>query len=288
MVFRMSAAAKGGARFPLKLDQLGTAARSPARDDASLVASRTAFSVSQVQGGAVPAPQRTHLAAPVGLGLDSADVRRKMVQRLALSGVRHSGLLKAMEAVARHEFLDSGLVAQAYEDTSLPIGHGQTISKPSTVARLIELLLEGASAREKGHLGRVLEIGTGCGYQAAVLSQLSRFVISVERVKPLHDRARVALGAVCAPDVLRLVYGDGLLGHPPNAPYDSIVAAAGGSELPQTWLDQLAPGGRLVMPLHRPGTESQMLVVADRTEHGIRRSEFEAVKFVPLKSGLIA
>ena len=223
---------------------------------------------------------------PAGLGLDSADVRERMVQRLRQRGVCHDGLLGAMAAVPRHQFLDAALVAQAYEDTSLPIGHGQTISKPSVVARMIELLLDGASARQSASLGRVLEIGTGCGYQAAVLSLLGRFVVSMERIKPLHDKARTLIGVARA-DHLRLVFGDGTLGHAPNAPYDSIIAAAGGDALPKAWLEQLAPGGRLVVPMRQPGDERQVLVVVDRTEQGIQQSVHESVNFVPLKSGLI-
>ena len=223
--------------------------------------------------------------APSGLGLDSSDVRRRMVQRLQTSGVGNAALLSAMAAVPRHVFVDPALVTQAYEDTSLPIGHGQTISKPSVVARMIELLLEGALARESKSLGRVLEIGTGCGYQAALLCLLARQVISVERIKPLHDKARELLAPLRA-DNVRLVYGDGMLGHPPNAPYDSIIAAAGGDALPQAWLDQLALGGRLVSPLRRPGSSHQVLVVVDRNEQGFKHSVHETVNFVPLKSGL--
>ncbi len=224
---------------------------------------------------------------PAGLGLDSADVRRRMVERLAAGGVRDAGVLAAFAAVARHHFVDAALVTQAYEDTSLPIGHGQTISKPSVVARMLELLMQGAHARASRSLGRVLEIGTGCGYQAALLSRLARHVVSVERLKPLHDKAR-ALLATSREVHLRLVYGDGMRGHAPNAPYDSIVAAAGGEALPPAWLEQLAIGGRLVAPLHEPGSARQVLVVVDRTEQGWTHGVHEAVKFVPLKSGLVA
>ena len=189
-----------------------------------------------------------------------------------------------MLAVPRHQFVDSALATQAYEDTSLPIGLGQTISKPSVVARMLSVLHEGASARASGHLGRVLEIGTGCGYQTALLAQMARRVLSVERLKPLHDKARSNLAEQRASHV-RLVYGDGRLGHPPNTPYDSIVAAAGGSDLPQAWLDQLADGGRLVAPMQTSAGAGQVLVVVDRTGTEFRRSVHEAVHFVPLKSG---
>ena len=219
--------------------------------------------------------------------MDSDDVRARMVARLRAAGVVHEAVLNAMARVPRHRFVDTALVTQAYEDTSLPIGHGQTISKPSVVARMIELLCGGVNAHRNGQLGRVLEIGTGCGYQAAVLASLALQVVSVERLKALHEKARELL-APMRPDHLRLVYGDGMLGHPPSAPYDSIIAAAGGDAVPQTWLDQLAIGGRLVSPVRRPGTQQQVLVVVDRTACGFKHLVFEAVHFVPLKSGLVA
>jgi protein-L-isoaspartate(D-aspartate) O-methyltransferase len=209
-----------------------------------------------------------------------------MAQRLRSTGVTNELVLQAMAQVPRHMFVDAALVIQAYEDTSLPIGHGQTISKPSVVARMIELLMGGALARKSGSLGRVLEIGTGCGYQAAVLSQIAKQVVSVERLKPLHDKARELLSPL-RPANLRLVYGDGMRGHPPNAPYDSIIAAAGGNTLPPAWLEQLSVGGRLVTPQRLAGSERQVLVVVDRTEKGFDRAEFETVHFVPLKSGLV-
>jgi len=155
--------------------------------------------------------------------------------------------------VPRHLFVDPALATQAYEDTSLPIGHGQTISKPSVVARMLELLFGAERARAAGDLGAVLEIGTGCGYQAALLSLLGKRVVSVERLKPLHDKARELL-APLRNSRLRLVFDDGMRGHPPGAPYDSIIAAAGGDEIPPAWLDQLAVGGRLVSPVQQRRT----------------------------------
>ena len=226
------------------------------------------------------------LVASSGVGLDSADVRRRMTARLRAAGVADEAVLRAMASVPRHLFVDSALIAQAYEDTSLPIGHGQTISKPSVVARMIELLMSGAEARRHGSLGRALEIGTGCGYQAAVLAVLARQVYSIERLKPLHDKARALLAPLRPPN-LRLVHGDGMLGHPPNAPYDSIIAAAGGDALPAAWLEQLAIGGRLVSPVREAGSQRQVLVVVDRTDRGCERWICEAVNFVPLKSGLV-
>ena len=230
---------------------------------------------------AVDAQRRT---APTGIGLDSAGVRARMVNRLRAEGLRAEPVLQALATVPRHLFVDPALVAQAYEDTSLPIGLGQTISKPSVVGRMIELLLAAPGRPGATGLGRVLEIGTGCGYQAALLSTLARQVVSIERLKPLHDKARERL-APLRRDNLRLVYGDGRLGHAPLAPYDTIIAAAGGDDLPNAWLEQLAVGGRLVAPMQaEPGR--QVLMVVDRSETGYTRQAHEAVQFVPLKSGV--
>ena len=193
-------------------------------------------------------------------------------------------MLDAFARVERHHFVDSALAAQAYEDTSLPIGLSQTISKPSVVARMLVLLFGGTNAQQQGHLGRVLEIGTGCGYQAALLALLARGVVSIERLKGLHDKARANLDGRRVAD-LRLVYGDGRLGHAPRAPYDSLIAAAGGEDLPPAWLEQLAVGGRLVAPLHDPARGGQVLLVVDKRPEGLVRQWHDAVHFVPLKSG---
>ena len=278
----MSAPPQRGAKFPLRLDQLKPASKRLSAADAA--------TPRQATPPATPlrptAASARAAAVPSGLGLDSADVRKQMVQRLRAAGLSSVAVLDALATVPRHRFVDAALVTQAYEDTSLPIGHGQTISKPSVVARMIELLMSGANARGPGGLGKVLEIGTGCGYQAAVLSLLAHSVISIERLKPLHDKARELLAPMRS-NRLRLVYGDGMLGHPPNAPYDSIIAAAGGVALPAAWLEQLAVGGRLVSPVQQPDSGHQMLVVVDRTEHGYEHRVHEAVNFVPLKSGLV-
>lgn len=230
------------------------------------------------------AEQAARLSPSSGLGLDSAAVRQRMVDRLRANGIRHEGLLQAFAAVERHRFVDTALATQAYEDTSLPIGLQQTISKPSVVARMLALLLEGQTARDQGHLGRVLEIGTGCGYQAALLARLSRSVVSIERLAPLHDKARSHLAQQAFGDV-RLLHADGQLGHAPRAPYQSIVAAAGGDALPQAWLDQLAVGGRLVAPMHDAAHGGQVLMVVDRRPAGLVTQVHDAVHFVPLKSG---
>lgn len=229
------------------------------------------------------ARDRAQAQSPSGLGLDSEHVRARMVERLRRDGLSDSRVIAALLAVPRHAFVDSALVQQAYEDTSLPIGLGQTISKPSVVARMLELVLAG---RPPDARPRVLEIGTGCGYQAAVIAQLARSVVSIERLKPLHDKARAHLAPLALSN-LRLVYGDGRLGHAPNAPYDAIVSAAGGADVPAAWLDQLAVGGRLVAPMADARGAGQVLVVIDRVDDGsLRRSIHEAVRFVPLESGL--
>jgi protein-L-isoaspartate(D-aspartate) O-methyltransferase len=203
-----------------------------------------------------------------------------MVRKLEAHGIRHAGVLAAMRQVERHRFVDTALANQAYEDTSLPIGLGQTISKPSVVARMIELLCHD----RPGKLGRVLEIGTGCGYQAAVLSQVASEVYSMERLRGLHERARENLRAFRISN-LHLLFGDGMLGFAKGAPYAAIIAAAGGNDIPDAWLEQLAVGGRLVAP-SVTASGSQNLVVVDKTTRGLVRTELEAVHFVPLKSGI--
>lgn len=214
---------------------------------------------------------------------DFRAVRRDMVNRLARAGIADATVLAAMDDIERHRFVDSALQGQAYKETSLPIGLGQTISKPGVVARMIELLRNGAT----GKLGRVLEVGTGCGYQAAVLSQVASEVYSLERLRGLHDRARENLRTLRLPNV-HLMFGDGMAGYPKGAPYAGIIAAAGGSAVPAAWTDQLAVGGRLVAPVagHPGGPPGQALIVIDRTPRGLQQTIFEAVHFVPLKSGV--
>ncbi len=221
---------------------------------------------------------------PSGFGLDSDAVRSALVERLRRELGAHDAVCRALLAVPRHCFVDSALAPQAYEDTSLPIGLQQTISKPSVVARMLSLLHEGASARATGRLGRVLEIGTGCGYQTALLALLGSRVVSIERLQALHLKARAQLDALQVAGV-RLIWGDGRLGHAPNAPYDSIVAAAGGDALPPAWLAQLADGGRLVAPVAGAGG-TQVLLVVDRRGDELLRTLQESVRFVPLESGV--
>lgn len=242
--------------------------------------------IKKVASGAQPvraaAPKASELQ-PRGLGLDSHAVRSHMVAKLAAQGIADPQVLAAMGSVERHRFVDSALVNQAYEDTSLPIGLGQTISKPSVVARMVELLLAGRPQAAL-KLGRVLEIGTGCGYQAAVLSQVATEVYSIERLRGLHDKARDNLRPLRLPNV-HLLFGDGMLGFPKGAPYAGIISAAGGDAVPQAWIDQLAPGGRIVAPSVMPGG-AQALVVLEKTTREVKRTVLETVHFVPLKSGI--
>ena len=206
-----------------------------------------------------------------------------MVLKLAAQGVTDPGVLAAMGAVQRDRFVDSALVNQAYEDTSLPIGLGQTISKPSVVARMIELLLGGRDAGS-ARLGRVLEIGTGCGYQAAVLSHLCKEVYSIERLRGLHEKARDNLRDFRLANV-HLLFGDGMIGYAKGAPYAGIIAAAGGEAVPQAWIDQLATGARIIAPTRTAGGQ-QALVVLEKTAGELKQTILETVHFVPLKSGI--
>ena len=232
---------------------------------------------------AVKVPQRPGNAVPAGIGLDSQAVRTRMVAKLAAEGIRDPLVLAAMGRVERHRFVDSALVNQAYEDTSLPIGLGQTISKPSVVARMIEILL-GGKRDAQGRLGRVLEIGTGCGYQAAVLGCVASEVYSVERLRGLHDKARENLRLLRLPNV-HLLFGDGMVGYARGAPYAGIIAAAGGEAIPQAWIDQLAPGGRIIAPMVTAGGR-QSLTLLEKSGSHVQQSVLEAVHFVPLKSGI--
>ena len=213
-------------------------------------------------------------------GLVSARVRNRMVERVRELGVRDMRVLEALRTVPRHLFVDEALASRAYEDTALPIGHGQTISQPYIVARTAELALEGLMDARSA---RVLEVGTGCGYAAAVLAQLFGEVVSVERLRALHERARENLRPLRLSNV-RLILGDGALGVSAAAPYECIVAAAAGDEIPRAWIDQLKVGGRIVAPL---GTWNQQLTIAVKdASGGVQKSRKEPVRFVPLRGGI--
>jgi protein-L-isoaspartate(D-aspartate) O-methyltransferase len=211
----------------------------------------------------------------------SPAVRKAMVERIAKQGVKDAKVLAAMEAVQRHLFMEPGLASQAYIDASLPIGYHQTISQPYIVARMIEVM---RNNKNGGVLNRVLEIGTGCGYQAAVLSLVAKDVYSIERIKPLHELAKTNLRPMRIANI-RLHYGDGMLGLPQVAPFDGIILAAAGLEVPQALLEQLTIGGRLVAPV---GARHQVMQLIERV------SQFEWISttledchFVPLRAGTV-
>ncbi|MDR3385162.1 protein-L-isoaspartate(D-aspartate) O-methyltransferase, partial [Cupriavidus basilensis] len=235
---------------------------------------------------------RASAATAGGGGMASERARGALAARLRAAGIRDDRVLDAIATIPRHLFVEPGLSSQAYEDAALPIGHQQTISKPSVVARMIELLRDGLGADEP--LERVLEIGTGCGYQAAVLSLVAREVFSIERIRPLHEQAKANLRPLRVPN-LRLHYGDGMLGLPQAAPFSSIILAAAGMEVPQALLEQLAIGGRLIAPVAVPPSAGgpgqtvtqQLLLIERRNRHRFHRTALEAVFFVPLKSGTI-
>ena len=259
----------------------------PARLDSGKpqAAPKTLMGATRVVTPSSPArPKPVGVVSPTGVGLDSSAIRARMVQKLTAQGIDDAVVLEAMGRVERHRFVDSALVNQAYEDTSLPIGLGQTISKPNVVARMVALLREAPGLQGAPQMGRVLEIGTGCGYQAAVLACVAREVYSIERLRGLHDKARDNLRPMRLPNV-HLIFGDGMLGYAQGAPYSAIISAAGGENVPQAWIDQLAMGGRLVAPTHTSAGQ-QALVVIDKTPQGLQQTLLEAVNFVPLKSGI--
>jgi protein-L-isoaspartate(D-aspartate) O-methyltransferase len=210
-----------------------------------------------------------------GIGMTSQRTRGRLIERLREQGIRDEAVLAAMFEVPRHLFVDEALASRAYDDVSLPINYNQTISQPYIVARMIEVL------RSNAPLGRVLEIGTGCGYQAAVLAQLAREVYTVERIKPLYDRARKLLNDLKMRNV-NVRYADGTAGLPEYAPFDGIIIAAASPVLSAVLREQLAVGGRMVLPV---GSQEQRLYLVERDEHGFRETRLEPVKFVPLLIG---
>ncbi|HEX4985664.1 MAG TPA: protein-L-isoaspartate(D-aspartate) O-methyltransferase [Burkholderiales bacterium] len=213
-----------------------------------------------------------------GIGMTSQRTRLRMVDRLRDQGVKDEVVLNAMAEVPRHIFVDEALASRAYDDVSLPIGFGQTISNPYTVARMVEL------ARAGRPLHKVLEIGTGCGYQAAVLSRVAREVYSVERLAGLLSKARVRLRELGLRNI-KLKHGDGHSGLREQGPFDAIVMAAAATHLPEPLAEQLVEGGRLVLPL---GTREQRLVLVERKAEGFTQSMLDEVKFVPLIAGVSA
>ena len=219
-----------------------------------------------------------------GIGMTSQRTRARMAERLREQGIADARVLGAMAAVPRHVFVEEALASRAYEDTALPIGFGQTISQPFVVAKMIELLAaERAGSRP---LGKTLEVGTGCGYQAAVLAQLADEVYSVERIQALLDRARRNLLGLKL-SKLRLAYADGRAGLEKAAPFDSIIVAAVAEAVPPALLQQLAPGGRMILPLksREHGAGGQRLVLIERGRRGITETRLDPVRFVPLETG---
>ena len=210
-----------------------------------------------------------------GIGMTSQRTRDRMVARLRDKGIRDEAVLAAIAAVPRHLFIEEALASRAYEDTALPIGFEQTISQPFVVARMLEVL--GVQRR----LGTVLEVGTGCGYQAAVLARLAKEVYSVERIAGLLEKARSNLRSLRLSN-LRLVHADGNQGLPQAAPFDAIIVAAAARGVPPALLQQLASGGRMIVPV---GADNQALCLIEKTSTGLTEKWLDPVRFVPLRSG---
>ena len=213
-----------------------------------------------------------------GIGMTSQRTRARMIERLREKGIRDERVLAAMAAMPRHLFVEEALASRAYEDSALPIGHGQTISQPYVVARMIEALIENRPAK------KVLEVGTGCGYQAAVLAQVFEEVYSVERIKGLLERARGNLLGLRLAN-LRLAHGDGHAGLEKAAPFEAIIVAAAARSVPDALLRQLASGGRMILPLHAAHGGAQRLGLIERSGRGYVESELDAVRFVPMEAG---
>lgn len=214
-----------------------------------------------------------------GIGMTSQRTRERLIQRLYEEGLSNARVLEVIRRTPRHLFVDEALSHRAYEDTALPIGHNQTISQPYMVGRMTELLLAA------GPLDKVLEIGTGSGYQTAVLAQLVERVFSVERIQVLQDRAKERLTELKLRNVV-FRWGDGWEGWNALGPYNGIIVTAAAAQVPQALLDQLAPGGRLVIPVGSGDVQQLLLIV--REEDGFSRHVLDAVRFVPLLNGPLA
>ncbi|MDN5872408.1 MAG: protein-L-isoaspartate(D-aspartate) O-methyltransferase [Nitrococcus sp.] len=212
-----------------------------------------------------------------GIGMTSQRTRERLVARLGEAGITDLRVLNAIRDVPRHLFVEEALASRAYDDTALPIGYGQTISQPFVVARMTQVLLEGNEPR------KVLEVGTGSAYQAAVLAKLTAQVFSIERLRALHNRARRLMSTLRL-DNVRLRLDDGYEGWPGEAPFDGIMLTAAPPAVPEVLTEQLALGGRLVAPVGRDG--NQKLMVCERTDHGLICREVSRVSFVPMKRGL--
>ena len=217
------------------------------------------------------------MSARQGIGMTSGRTRLRMIEALRREGVTDERVLNAMTEIPRHLFVEEGIASRAYEfNTALPIGHGQTISAPIVVALMTQLLLE------KSPMNKVLEIGTGCGYQTAVLARLVKEVYTLERIAPLLDKARRNLRDLRFYNI-RYKHADGHAGYPEGGPYDGILMAAAASHVPEALKNQLAVGGRMVLPV---GNDDQWLYVIDRDEKGFTEKRCAGVRFVPLLPGL--
>lgn len=210
-------------------------------------------------------------------GLTSERTRQRMVERLKERGVQHPEVLNALVKIPRHVFVEPAFESRAYGDDALPIGHGQTISQPLTVAKMSELLIANAPQRSK-----VLEVGTGCGYQTAILSQLFEEVFTVERIQALHERARTTLRTLNLKNI-RLVHADGQIGLKQGAPFDAIIVTAAAPHIPAALIEQLSPNGRLILPIING--EQQHLWRIDKQGDQVKHTQLDAVRFVPLLSG---
>ena len=216
------------------------------------------------------------MSARDGIGMTSGRTRMRMIENLRKEGVTDERVLNAMAEIPRHAFVDEGIASRAYEDVALPIGHGQTISSPAIVGLMTQMLLAVKP------MDKVLEVGTGCGYQTAVLGKLVKEVYTLERIAPLMDKARRHLRDLRFYNI-RYKHADGHSGYPEGAPYDGILMAASATHVPEALKKQLAVGGRMVLPV---GTDDQWLYVVDRKENGFVEQKCAAVRFVPLLPGL--
>lgn len=215
-------------------------------------------------------------AAYRGLGMTSSRTRERLVQRLQQQGIKDLRVLAQINTVPRHLFVDEALASRAYEDTALPIGQGQTISQPYIVAKMTEAILR------DGECERVLEVGTGCGYQTAVLSGLVKQVYSIERIQALHNQARKNLRQLQLFNTT-LLYGDGYKGWIARAPFDAILIAAAPEQIPTALLEQLSNGGRMVVPVGPQGRQD--LIMITREEDEFVKERLGPASFVPMLSG---
>ncbi|MDQ7050486.1 MAG: protein-L-isoaspartate(D-aspartate) O-methyltransferase [Enterobacterales bacterium] len=215
-----------------------------------------------------------------GIGMTSQRTRSRLVDRLREKGIKEESVLAAIESIPRHIFIDEAMAHRAYEDTALPIGMGQTISQPYIVARMTELLVD------SGIMGNVLEVGTGCGYQSAILAQVSFQVYSIERIEALQNKALERFATLDIKNI-SCKHADGYLGWPLNAPFDAIIVTASPDQIPQALVDQLATGGRMIIPLTQNNGEQQ-LILLQKTDQGMQQTDLEQVKFVPLVAGRLS